>query len=126
MNNLSWMLYWADVAEKISSAVGFTFTLMCLILAGLSLFFFGFSREQRASDTERKMWRRSYLTTIPFSFVFLMVALATNLVPSKQTIYLIAASEMGEASVQQFTPELTKIRGVVNKYLDKALEKKDE
>lgn len=38
------------------------------------------------------------------------------LVPSKDTFYLIAASEAGEQSLQ--TPEFGKVRQVINKWLD--------
>lgn len=40
-------------------------------------------------------------------------------IPSKETFYLIAASEMGNKAVQ--TPEFDKIRKIVDKFLDRQL-----
>ena len=50
--------------------------------------------------------------------VFVPIAglLLTAPIPSKETIYMIAASEVGEEALA--TPEVAKIRMLINKYLD--------
>lgn len=48
--------------------------------------------------------------------VFFLLWGGAFLVPEKDTFYLIAASEAGEQAVQ--TPEFTKVRQVLNKWLD--------
>lgn len=92
MNNLSWFLYLADVLPSFASGVG---TASALTL------FFGIP-----------LWMLWYFSTIDdkpqykpngkliYVFLVSLVVLAlSSLIPSKETIYLIAGSEAGEAVV---------------------------
>lgn len=138
MNNLSWLLYWADVAPQIATficAVSFLLT----IASALALFFNLIGGEETRTGWEeyfnaeqikeervkfykytdearvcRKLWFARITTPL-----FILLWASSFLVPSKDTIYLIAASQTGEQVLK--TPEVAKIRLVINKYLDKEI-----
>lgn len=93
MNNLSLMLYFADVAEKIASA----FTLMTLIFLFASIVgtIIVVSTRIEYYGKPAPMW----MVIVPILFLFLSTPGAV-LIPSKNTIYLIAGSEIGEQVVK--------------------------
>lgn len=106
MNTLSWFLYFADIASKVSilfAAVAGAGALFCVIsffvmktqaneaLIKSRHYKMDTSFQEEYQDYSR--WANQY--AIGFSvLVFLLVV--SFLVPSKDTIYMIAASEMGE------------------------------
>lgn len=131
MNNLSWLIYWADAAPNVAQA-------LCVIsaLTFLASTFFVvvgftgcFGDEAKVCDEKHYNWGDyKYAATLaprcrklwPLPVVCLLVWSATFLVPSKDTFYLIAASEIGEQAIE--TPEFTKVRAVINKWLDGEVE----
>ena len=125
MNNLSWMLYLADVAESASFIVG-----MGTILLTTAVVWLGFSYScnvslshhsedrKKENDAHRKLCL-SYIPTI--SIIASILFLVFLLLPTKQTIYLIAASEMGETMVEE-NPEFNKVREIINRWLDDQIE----
>ena len=123
MNDLSWFLYWADVAPAFSSRAART----CVIFAILYCIYV-YARNMVAADA-----------THPFDFpekgdglalntklvVFLIVmALASNIVPSKDTFYAIAASEMGETALNSDTGN--KAVEALNAWLDRQIGETDK
>lgn len=133
MNDLSWLIYWADAAPNLSTFVAiasFLLFVASLVLLGINL---SGSEETRrdwnGSDQEwvykysdaarvcQKLWFAKILAPL-----FFVLWGASFLVPSKDTFYMIAASEAGEEAVQ--TPEFTKVRKVLNKWLDDQLSDK--
>lgn len=94
MNNLSWLLYLADVAGKASGASTFLVG-ACLILGLPALLFCWLTVADR--DMSAKV--ASFLTAV-WVFVTVFAAAGAILIPSKDTIYLIAASEAGEVVVK--------------------------
>ena|ERR1044072_2167488 len=139
MNNLSWILYWADAAPAVSrfiAILGFMIFVASLFLGLLGWTgFFGDEVKAKKSDEAggnvydfdrygyslemaprfRKLW--------PITLIAFLLWGGSFLVPSKDTFYMIAASEAGEQAIQ--TPEFTKVRGVLNKWLDDQI-KSDE
>lgn len=101
MNSLSWFLYLADV---IGNVQGLLTTLSLLSGAGLSLWFlFGFIGIDSDWDTKRDVKRvrvkELSKSVARFLWVPVVFALPASLIPTKDTIYLIAGSEAGEAVV---------------------------
>jgi len=82
MNNLSWLIYVAEVLPGVAGAV--MFASMVSICVFVYLFAY--------------MWTEglSTVTIAVLIVVFLVITLVCSLVPSKGTIYLIAGSEAGE------------------------------
>lgn len=146
MNSLSWLIYWADTAPSLAMFVSFLsffgFLVSCVLLAinitegsetrgswieeydpvddkNKSRNVYKYTDSARIAQ---KLWFSRL--TVP---LFLILWGASFLVPSKDTFYLIAASQAGEDAIK--TPEFTKVRSVINKWLDNQLsteDKKDE
>jgi hypothetical protein len=150
MNQLSWLIYWADAAPKLSTFVCITaFFLFVAAVVGTVLFCVSNAyakqvaaydaaiadwyaadagvRGNRPSryddgydiDSEARAWVswRGNLRIFPFLLpLFFALWGGSFLVPSKDTFYLIAASQAGEQAIK--TPEFLKVRNVLNKWLD--------
>lgn len=88
MNSLSWFLYFADVPRSLRL---FLFLVgLILILGGISASIFGFAEDC-------KKWVVFGLSSIGISLFFWAV---TVLIPSKNTMYAIAVSELGQQAVE--------------------------
>ena len=115
MNNLSWLLYAADVIPGIGNLFFFlaftTFTVGCILyLVGLICIHETNDQMRRDSlrsetwypeaENQNKMWRyvlaRLTFIGVPLILLFSVVSVG---VPSSKTIYLIAGSEAGETVV---------------------------
>lgn len=150
MNNLSWLLYWADVLPKVSTWVCIIFFIMTVI-GGLTLIlgitgFFGdeskgtaFLKGKEAAIAEGHTNYRDYYKDEVYAvalaprfraiggFLFpaaLLLWGASFLVPEKETFYLIAASQAGEQAMQ--APEFGKLRTILNQFLDSQIKKDKE
>lgn len=113
MNDLSWMLYWADVLPSLAGGVVFI-----SFLGGVISLVCGIIAVSSAYDDEPDVCRvlKHGFWLFPLFIVF---ALSANFVPSKDTFYAIAASEAGEELLK--TSEVGKARAALNKWLDKQL-----
>ncbi len=117
MNSLSWLLYVADISDSLS----FFLALVGVIGLIMSAIFFASGHIQLAEN--RRYADAHYLHGVnmikavkKWSLVPFMFVVMTCLLPSQQTVYMIAASEAGEQATQ--TPEFAKIRALLNKWLD--------
>jgi len=84
MNNLSWFLYLAGVSENLSIVI---FIMGFLIIFPIIVLLLG--------DPKEHMSKAIFLSILLFMF-FVVGAL----LPSKNTMYAIAASEIGEEALQ--------------------------
>ncbi len=99
MNSLSWLIYLADVCDN----VDWVFSLITVLMT-IAFIVWGLVG-MAASDTETdpdfwKGWRKIGWV-VPASA--LAAILLGSVVPSKETIYAIAASEMGEKALNTQT-----------------------
>jgi hypothetical protein len=111
MNNLSWLLYFAEVAGKLGSIAGLITLLMAVGLAGV-IFWYAMSLDEDLRVPKPPV--KSYLT------VFVITLLISIVTPTKETIYLIAGSEAGEAVVTSESGQeiLNDIRQVIKYQLE--------
>ncbi len=118
MNKLSWILYWADVLPSLAGAVGFVTGLLAFI--GTVVMAFHVVAGCFPNDPEAAAYRSgtSFIRWV-LPLVFLL-CWGTYLVPSKETFYAIAASEVGEDVLK--SPEVGKARQALNNWLDKQME----
>jgi len=127
MNNLSWFLYLADVVYQ---QLALLITVAICVPVGYLLIRI-FSKlwaddlwpwdEKEVNDRKREERKKPFITTFkPFIFAA-VVLLLVNLVPSKDTFYLIAASEAGEMVVN--TPEANEIMSDLKEILSIQLDK---
>jgi O-antigen ligase len=116
MNSLSWLLYAAEVSQSLSIMLG--------VSAGGFLLIGGFlclpSMDEYIVKKEKgEAYRRSYRRGVIFALIALV---ASALLPSTRTIYMIAASEAGETIVT--SPDAIEMMGDLKAIIKKRL--KDE
>lgn len=119
MNDLSWMLYWAEVAGTVRSLLFAATT-----ISGIGYAFFlihGNFRWFVCDDDSDGIMPRLAKTwsKVPLLFALPLIA---SFVPSQNTIYAIAASEMGEQALE--TPVATKAGKALEKWLDNQISDK--
>jgi hypothetical protein len=111
MNNLSWLLYFGDIVNNIQGLCGAVIAIGGIASICLTAAFFstlaGYQKEEHQVIAK---WLRRILTIIS------LAGLIVVFVPSKQTIYLIAASETGEQVLN--SPTGQKAVAAINRYLD--------
>lgn len=108
MNNLSWLIYLADVAGSVGGFIAFI-SVMCGIASVLSLVIYIVAAahdEETVASTARIWMRRA----IPGLIVSGLIA---GLIPNRQTVLMIAASEIGERAMTS-----TQVAGVVDPSLE--------
>lgn len=103
MNSLSWFLYLADVLPSMAHGAGF-FVLMgvLIVIPGMFVLKFCFTPDRNFTQDQKDK--------IPFwtiSTVLVVTGFLLMLVPERDTIYLIAGSEVGEVVVN--SPEAREI-----------------
>lgn len=81
MNTLSWFIYWADVLPSFAKGFG-TLFLFCFLF---SVFISGYQLIK--NNCKKYIW-------MPLLCAFML--LLSSFIPSQNTLYAIAASEMGE------------------------------
>lgn len=126
MNDLSWLLYIGDVLSGLGGFLAF--------LAGVSLVIgficivYGASLKDNSYDFEGPKWqlgnkiqKKALAIGLPAFFVLGFVA---NLMPSKETVYAIAASEMGEKVMK--TNTFNKATEALNAWLERQIKPDEE
>lgn len=96
MNTLSWLIYLAEVLSSADHFAGVVAGLagILVILLGIGLFVFSDDDDDSANLT---FVRKSFKTSV---IVCSVASLFAVILPSKQTIILIAASELGQTVIQ--------------------------
>lgn len=115
MNTLSWMIYAAEVCDRVQGAAGFI-SFMFGILGGacvVALWITNFAAEGGPSKAVIAMM------TALFFFIEIPLIGAASFIPSSRTIYMIAASEAGMTVVS--SPEakemLDDLKSIIRKKL---------
>lgn len=101
MNNLSWLIYAADVSEKVSSAFGLIATFVG-VMGGIGIIVLW-----AAVILEKEPKSPAIYATAIWFFIMVVSLPLSLLTPSSKTIYMIAASEAGETIVT--SPEAREI-----------------
>lgn len=104
MNTVSFLIYIADVLPSLAAALIFWACIGCIVGAFLIACHYDNHRPESARKV-RRLW------FIPFAMIFVGIFL-----PSSNTFYLIAASEIGEDVVT--SPRAKKIMQVLDSKLD--------
>lgn len=95
MNNLSWMIYAVDVINNLNILMGIVSVLGGILFLALS---FAYAVNSEGSDTEKQRTTLKAIAKwlkVDGAVVSVTVILCV-IVPSKETMLLIAASEVGE------------------------------
>jgi len=92
MNKLSWLIYFAGIAESI------------FVVSFIGLLIIAFFSGMAAIYNEAEKDYKNFIKKDPFAFKYLFIffVLIFTFVPNKNTILAIAASEIGENAITQF------------------------
>lgn len=128
MNNLSWLIYAADVADGIGTAHAIVL-LGCILVsvAGVVVWFTNDPGESVYSwqDKDLTIASRHRARSIVeraakhVGLTFFAALIVAVIVPSQTTIYAIAASEMGEEVLK--SPAATKAMKALDAWLDRQI-----
>jgi hypothetical protein len=128
MNTLSWMIYGAEVFSRLCPIIGFggVFILLvsisCVVCGVVPWSYYSWDNAEHriACEAMRSKLRTGGRRGAIFGVVFIFFA---SVIPSSTTIYLIAASEAGEAVVT--SPEaremMNDLKGIIRKKLKEEL-----
>jgi hypothetical protein len=111
MNSLSWMLYLAGVAGNLQGVL-IGAAILCGLIGGFTTLAFCLTMESYNAD-EHAVFRKFMQYAWP---VCGACALIASIIPSERTFYLIAASEMGQRTLQTDTGK--KAVAALDRYLD--------
>lgn len=123
LNTLSWMIYFAEVLGGLSSLFGFVFLMLCIgVIAGAIIWavktFNGYDEDDAQQATRASnIMKQLILFAAGVAFVDLLI-------PSSRTVYLVAASEMGEQVIN--TETATKLKKIIDYNLDKIIAEQEE
>lgn len=117
MNNLSWLIYLADVLPRISSATGFV-AFMGGVFVIFGTVFYGVSLAIDDEIAVKASGRLKGLLVVAWVAVGLC-AIVSAATPNKDTFYLIAASEAGERIAA--SPDTVEMLGDVKAIIKKNL-----
>lgn len=128
MNTLSWMIYAAEVFSRLCPILGFgglfilLIGILCIVIGTVPWSYYSWDgpEHKAACEETRGKLRTGGKRGAIFGTVFIFVA---AVIPSSSTIYLIAASEAGEAVVT--SPEakemLDDLKNIIRKKLKQEL-----
>ena len=128
MNNLSWLIYAADVAGSISGVLSMTSfgAVVAGVGTGIGYLVMGespsvYSWDDKQAKIATHNATRASLKKVPkrAAMVFFAAALTASVIPGKDTIYAIAASEVGENVLNSQTGD--KAVKALNAWLDKKI-----
>jgi uncharacterized membrane-anchored protein YitT (DUF2179 family) len=105
MNTLSWLIYAAEISERVQGIAGFI-ALMLGLFGGFALI---------AIWIEGRGKRPSVGATVAWLMVMLPAISLASFLPSKNAIYMIAASEAGEVVVTH--PDAVEMMGDLKKII---------
>lgn len=128
MNNLSWLLYLADVIPSIGLTIH-----VCTMTAIVALAVYGMAGliwastiwsydDRRTVEMKEEFYdQRKWLPSKQMFALIFGILIIVAIIPSKQTIYLIAASEAGQTVVTspQANKMLTDIQEIIQLQLDR-------
>lgn len=109
MNSLSWLIYFIGVVGNLDWFFSTLTILLLLVCIGLVIAFFMMLDE----DVGKEAWAKYRKCCLLFVPAFIVCFLISSLMPSRQTLILIAGSEIGQEVVQSKA-----VQDVVNPGMD--------
>ncbi len=125
MNQLSWLLYVGNVAGNLGMALFFIGLVM--LVASVANFGIYYSNRENYINNVKYLGRQEVLPKFMFKNIFgpffailtLLCWLIGTLCPSSETVYAIAASQMGEKALQ--SPVAIRATKALEIWLDKQI-----
>ena len=115
MNDLSWLLYFADIADNLSGILRPISFVLITVSILMGLFLFPVNCE---ADKEFKLFYTTLFKNVLIATA--IVSIVSSVIPSKETLYAIAVSEVGEEVVKSETAN--KAVKALNTWLDRQIQ----
>jgi hypothetical protein len=115
--SIGMFIYLASIADALNAWV-FIFALISgigLVVAVTGLI----TSLENAQKEDVIFWRRVLKYLFPPFFLFIMGSI---LIPSSNTLYMIAGASVATDAVEEMSPELNKVRSILNEKLDELVE----
>lgn len=90
MNTLSWLIYFAELVHNLTF-IAFLISIVCFLIWSIARFCFIFFHERMITKEDQK-----YLPSSNYLIVGFILLCIAKVLPSKNTVMLIAASEVGQ------------------------------
>lgn len=123
MNELSWLLYLVELSHRVAvlfTIIGVTLITVTIILSIMSFTFEDFNNSPEQDQAVRLRCRRS---AIGFGITCCTLFFLATILPSQNTVYAIAAFEMGERVLDSKTGSLA--TQALNSWLQKQITSPD-
>lgn len=121
MNQLSWLLYWGNVSGNIGPLFGilsFVIILVSILVWILSIFV----GEPYPNESELELRKSLKKYRVPLVVIGFVLAITAAFCPSSDTVYAIAASQVGESMLK--TPTALKAEKAIDAWLDRQINTK--
>jgi len=119
MNGLSWMIYLANIASGLSVFLGWliAISIMLTILLTLTTLVANFAEGVNASNEFK---RQSQKWATRFGILFLVFGTLETFTPNRQTVLLVAASEIGQRVMtsERMAQVENRVAGIVDPSLE--------
>lgn len=118
MNQLSWLLYWGNVSGNIGPLFGilsFVIILVSILVWILSIFV----GEPYPNESELELRKSLKKYRVPLVVIGFVLAITAAFCPSSDTVYAIAASQVGESMLK--TPTALKAEKAIDAWLDRQI-----
>lgn len=117
MNNLSWFLYFADVLPTLLVPFIVASSILTLLWVVGNLICYGGAADypRNTQGMEAAANRLKSWVTYVLVLIWIVTVLVQSFIPSRETFYLIAGSELGEQVVK--TPEAQEIFNDIRKVI---------
>ena len=99
MNWVSTLIYWSGVVESVGHFFYFILTAMAISVVGLTIAGIAWAASENPGERDYAASLKSYGWARTIFVFFFLLGIITNLIPSQNTVLMIAASEMGETVV---------------------------
>ena len=115
MNTLSWIIYLAEVVGGLREGVSYTFSMISFFFgAGITVWYIIFTIDSNCEFSGDVSPPPKGL--LRFWFFCLFLSFVSLLIPSREVLYLIAASEIGETVIISDTGQemLNKVKQIID------------
>jgi hypothetical protein len=127
MNDLSWLIYFADLSGSTGVLAVATTIVSCIVIA-FGVVYGGTIKDNWNGEFGDERWTRGHELQKFFLQKVVFIPIAAGLIaavlPSRETVYAIAASELGEEIIK--SPVATKAAKALESWLDEQINDKSK
>ena len=129
MNSLSWLIYLAGVSQSlsvflvllcvVSATVGMLLTVIAIVCLG-TRDSNGYALANDRYQDRQEIHKSAKRWAVRFGILFVVFGMFSNLLPERKTVLLIAASEIGERTLN--SEKMAAVGARVNSVIDPSIE----